>query len=171
MLMKGKLVRWNDDRGFGFIKSDEFSGDIFLHVSNMRKASRRPQVGDQVEFQVEHKGQKVTAVNVQYLDPNLHAARYSRKRRGSPKFSIIAAAVLFGAITFLISNSASEVERISQPKVTFKPQSFTCGTKTHCSEMRSCEEAMFYLESCSYLDLKIDGDGDGVPCERQWCNY
>ncbi|HDY7456763.1 cold shock domain-containing protein [Vibrio parahaemolyticus] len=169
--MKGKIVRWNDERGFGFIKSDEFAGDIFLHVSNMRKASRRPLVGDQVTFQVEHKGQKVTSVNVQYLDPNLHVARYGRKRRRSPKVSILVVAVLFGAIAFLIGNGASEIESASQPKVTSKPQNFTCGTKTHCSEMNSCEEAMFYLESCSYLDLKIDGDGDGVPCEKQWCNY
>ncbi|QOW05679.1 excalibur calcium-binding domain-containing protein [Vibrio parahaemolyticus] len=56
-------------------------------------------------------------------------------------------------------------------KLPLSLRNFTCGTKTHCSEMNSCEEAMFYLESCSYLDLKIDGDGDGVPCEKQWCNY
>ncbi|WP_167494102.1 cold shock domain-containing protein, partial [Vibrio gallaecicus] len=31
--MKGKIVRWVDDRGFGFIKSDNLNGDIFVHVS------------------------------------------------------------------------------------------------------------------------------------------
>jgi len=33
--------------------------------------------------------------------------------------------------------------------------------------MTSCEEATFYLTNCS--DVKIDGDGDGIPCEEQWC--
>ncbi len=43
-------------------------------------------------------------------------------------------------------------------------QNFTCGTKTKCSEMVSCEEAMFYLKECGITT--IDGDGDGVPCEK-----
>ncbi|MDF3883094.1 excalibur calcium-binding domain-containing protein [Cupriavidus basilensis] len=33
----------------------------------------------------------------------------------------------------------------------------------HCSQMTSCEEARFYLRSCP--GVKIDGDGDGIPCE------
>ena len=40
---------------------------------------------------------------------------------------------------------------------------FTCGAKTKCSEMASCEEAMFYLRECGLA--RLDGDGDGVPCE------
>ncbi|HCE2301635.1 TPA: cold shock domain-containing protein, partial [Vibrio parahaemolyticus] len=31
--MKGIIVRWVDDRGFGFINSEELDGDIFVHVS------------------------------------------------------------------------------------------------------------------------------------------
>lgn len=43
-----------------------------------------------------------------------------------------------------------------------------CGTKTRCSDMSSCEEAIAYLHDC---DLQtIDGDGDGVPCE-ELCRY
>jgi hypothetical protein len=42
-------------------------------------------------------------------------------------------------------------------------KSFTCGTKTYCREMGSCEEARFYLSSCELT--RLDGDGDGIPCE------
>ena len=45
-------------------------------------------------------------------------------------------------------------------------QGFQCRGKTHCSQMTSCEEAMFYLKNCP--GTKIDGDGDGIPCEKQW---
>ena len=38
-----------------------------------------------------------------------------------------------------------------------------CGSKRHCSQMRSCEEAVFYLGQCGVKSL--DGNGDGVPCE------
>ncbi|MGB5407725.1 MAG: excalibur calcium-binding domain-containing protein [Thiogranum sp.] len=41
--------------------------------------------------------------------------------------------------------------------------------KTHCSQMSSCKEAKFYLNNCP--GTKMDGDGDGVPCESQWCSF
>jgi endonuclease YncB( thermonuclease family) len=37
-----------------------------------------------------------------------------------------------------------------------------CGDKRYCSEMVSCEEAIFYLRQCGRSSL--DGDKDGVPC-------
>jgi endonuclease YncB( thermonuclease family) len=39
-----------------------------------------------------------------------------------------------------------------------------CGSKRHCSEMSSCEEARHYLAQCGIKTL--DGNGDGVPCEK-----
>jgi endonuclease YncB( thermonuclease family) len=40
----------------------------------------------------------------------------------------------------------------------------SCGNKKHCSEMSSCEEAKYYLTQGGVKTL--DGDGDGVPCEK-----
>ncbi len=39
-----------------------------------------------------------------------------------------------------------------------------CGTKRYCKEMNSCEEAYHYLRNCGLN--RLDGDRDGVPCER-----
>lgn len=39
-----------------------------------------------------------------------------------------------------------------------------CGGKRTCGEMDSCAEANFYLDTCGVG--RLDGDGDGVPCER-----
>lgn len=44
---------------------------------------------------------------------------------------------------------------------------YRCDGRTHCSQMTSCEEATWFLEHCP--GVKMDGEGDGVPCERQWC--
>lgn len=44
---------------------------------------------------------------------------------------------------------------------------YKCDGRTHCSEMRSCAEATYFIQHCP--NTKMDGDGDGVPCERQWC--
>ena len=45
---------------------------------------------------------------------------------------------------------------------------FACNGRTYCSEIRSCEEAVYFIRHCP--GTKMDGDGDGVPCERQRCN-
>lgn len=46
---------------------------------------------------------------------------------------------------------------------------FQCAGKTRCNEMTSCDEAMFYLKNCP--GTLADGDGDGIPCEDQWCGH
>ncbi|MBL8355675.1 MAG: excalibur calcium-binding domain-containing protein [Delftia acidovorans] len=45
---------------------------------------------------------------------------------------------------------------------------YSCDGRMHCSQMTSCEEAKFFLRNCP--NTKMDGDGDGIPCERQLCN-
>ncbi len=49
--MQGKIVTWNDDRGFGFIAPDDGSAQLFFHISAVRTSARRPQQGDRVAFE------------------------------------------------------------------------------------------------------------------------
>ncbi|BAJ00345.1 excalibur calcium-binding domain-containing protein [Shewanella violacea] len=49
-------------------------------------------------------------------------------------------------------------------------ENFHCEAgKQHCSQMESCAEANFYINNC--LGTKMDGDNDGIPCEKQHCGY
>ncbi|MFT5759466.1 MAG: hypothetical protein ACI9LM_004232 [Alteromonadaceae bacterium] len=43
---------------------------------------------------------------------------------------------------------------------------FTCDGRQHCSQMTSYEEAKYFIQHCP--DTKMDGDHDGIPCERQF---
>lgn len=47
-----------------------------------------------------------------------------------------------------------------------KQPDFQCQGKIYCSQMGSIEEAEFYLQNCP--GTKLDGDNDGIPCERQF---
>ncbi len=47
-------------------------------------------------------------------------------------------------------------------------QAFSCMGKTQCGQMTSCAEAKYYLLNCGLY--RLDGDGDGVPCESL-CRY
>lgn len=47
---QGQVVKWQEDKGFGFIETD--SGEsVFFHVSEF-KAPRRPSIGDEVVFSI-----------------------------------------------------------------------------------------------------------------------
>jgi len=48
-----------------------------------------------------------------------------------------------------------------------EPSKYSCDGRTHCSQMYSCEEATWFLNHCP--GTRMDGDGDGIPCEQQWC--
>ena len=50
----------------------------------------------------------------------------------------------------------------------FSEEIYSCDGRQHCSQMSSCEEATFFIENCP--NTKMDGDHDGVPCERQHCS-
>lgn len=45
--------------------------------------------------------------------------------------------------------------------------SYRCDGRTTCSQMTSCQEATYFLKNCP--NTKMDGDGDGIPCEQQLC--
>jgi Excalibur calcium-binding domain len=54
------------------------------------------------------------------------------------------------------------------PSVSALTGSFSCDGRKHCSQMRSCAEANYFLANCP--GVKMDGDNDGIPCEEQWCS-
>ena len=55
-----------------------------------------------------------------------------------------------------------------EPKVEIQADRvfFSCDGRQYCSQMTSYEEAKFFLDHCP--DTKMDGDNDGIPCERQF---
>jgi hypothetical protein len=48
------------------------------------------------------------------------------------------------------------------------PEPFRCDGRTYCAQMHSCAEAKYFLAHCPGVNM--DGNRDGVPCERQWCS-
>ena len=49
MELQGHLKSWNDEKGFGFIRPEQGSEEVFAHISAMRGA-RRPVQGDRVLY-------------------------------------------------------------------------------------------------------------------------
>ena len=63
---KGRVTKWQDDKGFGFIETAA-GESVFFHVSEF-KAQRRPTIGEEVVFSVSYDSQgRMQAKDVQEL--------------------------------------------------------------------------------------------------------
>mgnify|MGYP003625255308 CR=1 FL=1 len=180
-IQKGQLKRWNDDKGFGFIKPDNDSSNIFLHISALAGMSRRPIMGDTIFYNilVDTDGKK-RAFNAridgvtQIQDRPVSPRRIDKESNNSNGFTKLLIFIVLLVMAFYLFDKRTEpqitpikIYPVSASKRAL-PSPYTCSGKTYCSEMSSCEEATFYQTNCP--GTKIDGDGDGIPCESQWCN-
>ena len=50
--MKGKIVQWHDEKGYGFIQIEDGNRKIFCHISDFAQRQPRPQEGEEVSFDV-----------------------------------------------------------------------------------------------------------------------
>ena len=50
MRRKGKIISWNDDRGYGFITPLQGGKQVFIHVSALSDRNRRPEVNEVVTY-------------------------------------------------------------------------------------------------------------------------
>lgn len=80
--MKGKIVQWNDEKGFGFITNDDLSERVFFHISALKHRDRRPQVQDAVIFEVMiDNQQRMKATEVYYEGLSLQAVKPAAKKQ------------------------------------------------------------------------------------------
>ena len=70
-------------------------------------------------------------------------------------------------IIILILVSSLFANEYDNERETQKDENYQCDGREYCSQMTSCEEAIYFINNCP--NTKMDGDNDGVPCERQWC--
>lgn len=184
MRFDGKLDKWNDDRGFGFIVPSRGGDPVFVHISAFPRDGRRPKIGEELSFEVEPAGDgKRRAANVQRPGSARRATRSrpepGANRSGGPGWlwRLLPVVIVAGAVaayTLMSGRSRSPAAlHESQPSSAAasapapNASTFRCDGRTHCSQMTSCEEARFFLRNCP--GTQMDGNHDGIPCERQWC--
>jgi len=77
----------------------------------------------------------------------------------------------YNTSTYNVSSYSEPIEETpyTEPLPKNQKTNFTCDGRQHCSQMHSYEEAKFFLQNCP--KVKMDGDHDGIPCERQFGRY
>ena len=98
MRFEGKLIKWYDDKGFGFIRATQDSKDVFLHISEIQKLKQRPKINALLSYEIarDDKG-RFRAVNVGYS-----LAHKSVKKVDSPVSFSVAFIVYFLLFTAFI---------------------------------------------------------------------
>ena len=49
--MQGKIIRWNEKRGFGFVQEEITKQEIFIHISSLNMRTPPPEIGEKIEFE------------------------------------------------------------------------------------------------------------------------
>lgn len=73
MNKQGTIVRWEADRGFGFVRGPGAEADVFFHIRDFRGGSTAPAEGLQVRYEEIHVGGKgpraMAVMPLDYVDP------------------------------------------------------------------------------------------------------
>ncbi len=48
----GRIIEWNDERGFGFVTPEGGGDRAFVHVKEFRRGSPRPVVGTAISYEI-----------------------------------------------------------------------------------------------------------------------
>lgn len=77
MREKGSVVRWDDEKGFGYIEGTDSVEPVFMHISAVVQHGRRPQEGDVVTYRLaqDAKG-RPRADSVRYADRQGRSASF-----------------------------------------------------------------------------------------------
>ena len=181
MRRQGKIVEWNEGRGFGFVLLNGGDERAFAHISDFADRGARPSIGEVVTYDVVMERGRPKATAIAYAGAAAVARKAARPAR-TPRDDHASGGGWLGAALFIAfvavvgwrynhqheQRLADEREHATSrstqaPALARASDAYQCTGKQHCSQMASCGEARFYLQHCP--DTKMDGDGDGLPCE------
>jgi len=176
MRIHGTLIKWNDERGFGFVALPQTQDEVFVHISAFPRDGVRPRIGETISFEVRtgpdgrKRAEVVARPGARKTPPKRRAATSNHQRTalGSVLVVVAVLALSFVGYNSYTSRRGDEAMLSTSPEVAITDQPFSCDGRTHCSQMTSCSEARYFLKHCP--GTQMDGNGDGEPCEQQWCN-
>jgi len=95
MRLKGKLIKWNEDKAFGFIVPNGGGEHVFIHKTALSNRKRTPQVNDVITFTIAKDKQGRYCAN----DATFSGEKLKKKEAKSVnQFSIYLSVIFLGSI-------------------------------------------------------------------------
>lgn len=148
VLYSGQLIKWTDDRGFGFIKPNDGGKEVFLHISALKKINRRPKVGDTILYErVTEADNKIRAANASIQGIVIKQKQSQQNSLKTIVGIIVSVVIALFAIEFNPRSSLSPIQSIANPECTIKGNiSVNTGTKIyHLPGMEDYESTIIDL--------------------------
>ena len=96
MRMKGKLIKWNADKAFGFIKPNGGGEHVFIHKTALENRNRAPQINDVITFSIAKDNQDRYCAGEATFSGEKLKKKQSKK---VSKFSIYLAVLFLGLLS------------------------------------------------------------------------
>ncbi len=174
MRIDGKLTKWNDDRGFGFISPIHSGEEIFAHISAFPNDEQRPKLGEPVSFEIEidNSGKK-RAIDISYSarakisHQNQGQASRSREKRGltsrlTPLLLVVLVVYGYASYSERNTDSAGTVNTentLQQGTLSTTPQT---GSNTESVQADNSDSALSNAYESRTSNLQIEGGGKVV---------
>ena len=100
--LQGKIINWNDDKGFGFVEPNGGGTRAFVHVKAFKPRSHRPVNGDLIIYElVQGRDNRYKADNIKFASDTKKTNKVygkSKKKSMPTIFTLLFCAVLIGAV-------------------------------------------------------------------------
>lgn len=164
----GDVVRWDNDRGFGFIAPDDGGSNVFVHVSDLAPGSPRPHVGDRVDFSLERDDRgrmhaaRVTVHGV--VDAGVEPAR-----RRPQRWSVVEMLAVLGFAVMLATGVLLYDMSIAIPLIVVLISLVT--VFAYADDKRRAEEGRWRTSESSLLLLSLLGGWPGAITAMRWYRH
>lgn len=172
MRTHGTLVSWNEAHGCGGIRLSAGGAEVAVHAYAFPADGQRPRIGELLSFEIVADSDGTPrAVRVarpaRRAADRARAATAPRRRRTVGVMLALALAIAVYAYLALRPHPHAAPPPAAIGADAPAGARFRCDGRTRCTQMTSCAEARHFLAHCP--GTRMDGNRDGVPCERQWC--
>ena len=107
MRLQGKVLNWNDDKGFGFVEPNGGGERAFVHIKAFKPRARRPINGDVIIYElVRENNNRYKASNIQFAGDAKNFNKRSNKGTHKPWPH---GTVMIGNISVVIAEVTSHI--------------------------------------------------------------
>lgn len=103
MRLQGKILNWNDDKGFGFVEPNGGGERAFVHIKAFKPRSHRPVNGEVIVYElVKESNNRYKAENIQFareVGRSTKRQKVKTDKKFSSLFTLIFCIALFASVS------------------------------------------------------------------------